>query len=72
MTNYINNLVYQELIDQDQYDSNKRNERIYLDLRARSGYTEEAKMLERNNSKINVGMTLKNAASKKDMGLFVG
>lgn len=68
----MNNLVYQELIDEDQYDSNKRDERIYLDLRARSGYTEEAEMLERNNSKINVGMTLKNAASKKDMSLFVG
>ena len=52
----MNNLVYQELIDEDQYDSNKRDERIYLDLRARSGYTEEAEMLERNNSKINVGM----------------
>ena len=68
----MNNLVYQELIDEDQYDSNKRDERIYLDLRARSGSTEEAEMLERNNSKINVGMTLKNAASKKDMSLFVG
>lgn len=68
----MNNLVYQELIDEDQCDSNKRDERIYLDLRARSGYTEEAEMLERNNSKINVGMTLKNAASKKDMSLFVG
>lgn len=68
----MNNLVYQELIDEDQYDFNKRDERIYLDLRARSGYTEEAEMLERNNSKINVGMTLKNAASKKDMSLFVG
>lgn len=68
----MNNLVYQELIDEDQYDFNKRDERIYLDLRARSGYTEEAEMLERNNWKINVGMTLKNAASKKDMSLFVG
>ena len=68
----MNNLVYQELIDEDQYDFNKRDERIYLDLRARSGYTEEAEMLERNNSKINVDMTLKNAASKKDMSLFVG
>lgn len=45
----MNNLVYQELIGEDQYDSNKRDERIYLDLRARSGYTEEAEMLERNN-----------------------
>lgn len=68
----MNNLVYQELIDEDQYDFNKRDERIYLDLRARSGYTEEAEMLERNNWKINVGMTLKNVASKKDMSLFVG
>ena len=30
LTNYINNLVYQELIDENKYDSDKSNERIYF------------------------------------------
>ena len=34
LTDYINNPVYQELIDKDEYDSEKSNERVYLDLRA--------------------------------------
>ena len=61
MTNYINNPVYQELIDEDSYS----DERVYLDLRADAGYTSEAKKLERNDSKINFFMQLKNPATKK-------
>ena len=65
LTDYINNPVYQELIDEDEYDSVRSEERIYLDLRASSGYTEEAEKLERNDSKINLGILLKTAATKK-------
>ena len=36
-----------------------------LDLRASCGYTQEAEKLERNDSKINLGITLKNSATKK-------
>ena len=39
LTDYINNPVYQELIDEDQYDSARSNERVYLNLSASSGYT---------------------------------
>ena len=59
LTDYINNPVYQELIDQSDYDSVKSDERIYLDLRASTGYTTEAEKLERNDSKINFAMQLK-------------
>ena len=65
LTGYINNPIYQELIDDDQYSGNARDERLYLDLRASSGYTNEAEKLERNDSKINVGVVLKNATPKK-------
>ena len=65
LTDYINNPVYQELIDEDEYDSVRSEERIYLDLRASSGYTEEAEKLERNDTKINLGILLKTAATKK-------
>ena len=40
----------------------KSNERLYLDLRASSGYVKEAEKLERNNSKINLEIVLKEAA----------
>ena len=56
MTDYINNPVYQELIDESDYDGVKNDERIYLDLRATAGYTTEAKKLERSNSKINLAI----------------
>ena len=64
LTDYINNPIYQELIDKDDYFNTKSDERIYLDLRASSGYTSEAKKLERNDSKINLYLLIKVAASK--------
>ena len=64
LTDYINNPVYQELIDEDDYFNTKSDERIYLDLRASSGYTSEAEKLEKNDSKINLHLLLKAAASK--------
>ena len=64
LTDYINNPIYQELIDKDDYFNTKSDERIYLDLRASSGYTSEAEKLERNDSKINLYLLIKVAASK--------
>ena len=64
LTDYINNLIYQEPIGKDQYDGNNSNKRLYLDLRAHSGYTNEAEKLERNDSKINLGLSLKMSQQK--------
>ena len=64
-TDYINNPIYQELVDEDNYNETKNNERAYLDLRASSGYTNEAEKLERNDSEINLGIVLKESAKKK-------
>ena len=64
LTDYINNPIYRELIGEDQYDGNTSNKRLYLDLRARSGYTNEAEKLERNDSKINLGLSLKMSQRK--------
>ena len=44
------------------YFSAKSDEKIYLDLRASSGYVKEAEKLERNDSKINLQITLKDVA----------
>ena len=65
MTDYINNPIYQELIGENAYDGNKSNKRIYLDLKASSGYTTEARKLERNDSKIGLNIILKSSAATK-------
>ena len=74
LTDYINNPIYQDLIDEDDYFENASNERVYLDLRASSEYTNEAEKLDRNYSKISLSILLKFAATKKDkikgLGLF--
>ena len=61
----MNNKIYQELIEEDDYFDVRSDERLYLDLTASSGYVKEAEKLEQNNSKINLHIMLKNAATKK-------
>ena len=58
----MDNPIYQELPDENTYYSVKSDERVYLDLRASSGYVKEAEKLERNDSKINLQITLKDVA----------
>ena len=54
VSDYVDNPIFQELPDQERYSSAKSDERIYLDLRASSGYVKEAEKLERNDSNINL------------------
>ena len=61
----MNNPVYQELVSEDEYFDVRSDERMYLDLRASSGYVKEAEKLERNNSRINLHVMLKEVATKK-------
>ena len=65
LTDCMNNAIYQELIDEDDYNEVKSDERMYLDLRASSGYTNKEERLERKDSKISVSIQLKAAATKK-------
>ena len=58
----MDNPIFQELPDENTYFSVKSDERIYLDLRASSGYAKESEKLERNDSKINQQITLKDVA----------
>ena len=62
VSDYVDNPIFQELPDQETYFSAKSNEKIYLDLRASSGYVKEAKKREINDSKINLQITLKDTA----------
>ena len=61
----MNNPIFQEQPDEDKYFSVTNNDRMYLDLRATSGYVKEAEKLERNDSKINLHILLETAATKK-------
>ena len=63
LTKYMDNPIFQKFPDEETYFGLKSNERIYLDLRASSGYVREAEKLERNNSKINLQIMLKAAAT---------
>ena len=58
----MDNPIFRELPDEEEYFSLKSDEKIYLDLRATSGYVREAEKLERSDSKINLQITLKKAA----------
>ena len=53
------------MIEEENNNEVKSDYRIYLDLRASSGYTNEAEKLERNDFKISVSIQLKAATTKK-------
>ena len=61
----MNNLIFQELPDEDPYFSVKNDGRVVLDLRASSGYINEAEKLEKHDSKINLQITLKASTKYK-------
>ena len=58
----MDNPIFRELPDKEEYFSLKSDEKLYLDLRATSGYVTEAEKLERNDSEIYLQITLKKAA----------
>ena len=58
----MDNPNFQELPDENTYFSAKSDEKVYLDLRASSGYVKEEEKLERNDSKLNLQITLKDLA----------
>ena len=58
----MDNSIFRELPTEEEYFDLKNDERVYLDLRASSWYIREAEKLERNDSKINLMITLKEAA----------
>ena len=57
--------MYQELINEDDYNRVRSDEKFYLDLRASAGYISEAEKVKRSDSKINLFVQLKNSATKK-------
>ena len=62
LVDYIVNPIDRELPTEEDYYAKTSDERVYLDLRASSGYVKEVEKLERNDSKINLEITLNTGA----------
>ena len=61
----MNDPIFQELPDEEEYFCRNNDDRKYLDTRASSGYVKEAEKLERNDSKKSLQITLNAAATYK-------
>ena len=61
----MNNPIAQELKKENEYFSDKFDERLYIDLRPRHGYTDELEKPTRNNSKMTITIETKAPLVKK-------
>ena len=61
----MNNTIFQELPNEDKYFAATNDDRVYLDLRASSGYVKEAEKLERSDSQITLKPPARYAAKYK-------
>ena len=65
LTQCKNNEIYQHIIPEEEYRLNKRDDRIYIDMRRDQGYTDELEKLTRDDSDLAAVINLKKAAKKK-------
>ena len=62
---YKNNEIYEEMIAEDEFRTNERDDRILINMRRSKGYTDELKKLNRDDSGIDITVALKKAAAEK-------
>ena len=65
LTQYKNNDIYRELIEEDDYFGDESDERVYIDMRRSKQYTDELEKINRDDSGIALNIKLKKAAAKK-------
>ena len=65
LTQYKNNEIYQYITPEEDYRSNRRDDRTYIDMRSSQGYTDELEKLTRDDSSLSVVTNLKETAQKK-------
>ena len=65
LTQYKNNEIYQEITAEDEFTSNEKDYRIYIDMRRSKGYTDELKKINPDDSGVALNISLKDAAAKK-------
>ena len=62
---YKNNDIYQEITEEGKFTDNDIDDRIYIDMRRKKGYTDKLEKLNRDDSGLAVTIRLKEAAPKK-------
>ena len=65
LTQYKNNDIYRELIEEDDYFGDKSDERVYIDMRRSKGHTDELEKINHDDSGIALSIKLKKDAAKK-------
>ena len=65
LTEYKNNLIYQDLTDEFSYRGNTKDDRIYIDMPRSKGNSDELEKITRNDSGLVIYIKLKAAATKK-------
>ena len=72
VTDFVNNPIAQELKKENEYFSDKFDERLYVDLRPSHGYTDELEKPTRNDSKMTITIETKTLLAKKNETRSVG
>ena len=65
LTQYINNPIFQELTEKDEFTDQERDDCIYIDIRRSKGYTDELEKINRDDSQVALTINLKTAAKSK-------
>ena len=65
LTQYKNNEIYQEITAKDEFTSNEKDNRIYIDMRRSKGYTDKLEKINRDDSGVALNISLKDATAKK-------
>ena len=65
LTQYKNNDIYRELIEEAKYFGDESDERVYIDVRRSKGYTDVLEKINCDDSRIALSVKLKAAAAKK-------
>ena len=65
LSDFMNNLVVEELKKENCCFANDSDERIYVDLRQTKGYTKELEKAKRNESKMRITIETRQSLSKK-------
>ena len=65
LCDFMNNSIVQELIKEADYFGDNSDERLYIGLRQRNGYTKELEKPKRNDSKMTITIETKECFTKK-------
>ena len=65
VTDFMNNPIPQELLQETEYFSDDSDKRLYVDLRQNHGYTDKLEKLTRNDLKMTIMTETNNALTKK-------